>query len=67
VSLTPPARPRMVALLSQSVAEIALSVGYESESAFNRAFKRQYSLPPARYRRERGRGPTLEPARNTAE
>jgi len=28
-------------------------VGYESEAAFNRAFKRQYGLPPARYRREK--------------
>ena len=36
---------------SRSVAEIALEVGYESEAAFNRAFKREYGLPPARYRR----------------
>jgi AraC-like DNA-binding protein len=31
--------------------QIALEVGYESESAFNRAFKREFCLPPARYRR----------------
>lgn len=38
---------------SKGVAEIASAVGYESEAAFNRAFKREYGLPPARYRRER--------------
>jgi transcriptional regulator GlxA family with amidase domain len=43
---------------SKGVAEIASEVGYESEAAFNRAFKREYGLPPARYRRER-RGETL--------
>jgi AraC-like DNA-binding protein len=37
---------------SRSVAEIAAEVGYESEAAFNRAFKREYRLPPARFRNE---------------
>jgi AraC-like DNA-binding protein len=36
----------------RGVAEIAFEVGYESEAAFNRAFKRQFGVPPARYRRE---------------
>jgi AraC-like DNA-binding protein len=36
----------------RGVAEIASNVGYESEAAFNRAFKRTFGLPPARYRRE---------------
>jgi AraC-like DNA-binding protein len=36
---------------SQGVAEIAADVGYESEAAFSRAFKREYGLPPAAYRR----------------
>jgi len=27
-------------------------VGYESEAAFNRAFKRRFAIPPAKYRRE---------------
>jgi AraC-like DNA-binding protein len=36
----------------RGVAEIASEVGYESEAAFNRAFKRQFGIPPARYRRE---------------
>jgi len=37
---------------SRSVAEVAAAVGYESEAAFNRAFKREYHVPPARYRSE---------------
>jgi len=36
----------------RSVQRVALDSGYESEAAFNRAFKRRFSLPPARYRRE---------------
>ena len=35
---------------SSSVAEIAAEVGYESEPSFNRAFKREFGLPPARFR-----------------
>lgn len=35
---------------SRGVAEIAGDVGYESEAAFNRAFKRQFGRPPGRYR-----------------
>jgi AraC-like DNA-binding protein len=35
---------------SNSVAEIAAEVGYESEPSFNRAFKREFGLPPARFR-----------------
>lgn len=41
-------------LLRQSrapVASIALDVGYESEAAFTRAFKRRVGTPPARWRR----------------
>lgn len=37
---------------SHSVQRVAIDVGYESEAAFNRAFKRRFSVPPARYRRE---------------
>lgn len=37
---------------SYSVAQVAAEVGYESESAFNRAFKREFGMPPARYRSE---------------
>jgi AraC-like DNA-binding protein len=36
-----------------SVTEIATKVGYQSEAAFNRAFKREFGLPPVKYRRSR--------------
>jgi AraC-like DNA-binding protein len=44
---------RALTSTGHSVAQIALDVGYESEAAFNRAFKREYGDPPARYRRQR--------------
>lgn len=34
-----------------SVAEIAAAVGYGSEAAFNRAFRREFECPPAQFRR----------------
>ena len=34
----------------RGVAEIAGEMGYESEAAFNRAFKREFGEPPGRYR-----------------
>jgi AraC-like DNA-binding protein len=37
---------------SRSVQRVALDAGYDSEAAFNRAFKRRFAAPPARYRRE---------------
>ncbi|MCH4564542.1 AraC family transcriptional regulator [Halomonas sp. EGI 63088] len=40
---------------SASVAAIALEVGYESEAAFSRAFRRETGLPPATWRREQTR------------
>jgi AraC-like DNA-binding protein len=43
---------RDLASSSRSVADIAAAVGYESEPAFHRAFKRLFHLPPARYRRQ---------------
>jgi len=33
-----------------NIAQIAHAVGYDSEVAFNRAFKREFGLPPARWR-----------------
>ncbi|MGH9633000.1 MAG: helix-turn-helix transcriptional regulator [Bryobacteraceae bacterium] len=42
----------------RSVVQIASEVGYESEAAFNRAFKREFGVPPARYRRENRIGRT---------
>jgi AraC-like DNA-binding protein len=38
---------------NQKVVQVAYDVGYESEAAFNRAFRRAFGTPPARYRRER--------------
>jgi AraC-like DNA-binding protein len=37
---------------AKGVTDVAAAVGYESEAAFNRAFKRLFGVPPARYRRE---------------
>ena len=42
---------RALGSTSRGVADIAEEVGYESEAAFNRAFKREFGSPPARYRR----------------
>lgn len=41
---------RALTSTNHSVAEIAAQVGYESEASFNRAFKRRFLAPPARYR-----------------
>ena len=35
---------------SRSIAEVAGEVGYESEAAFNRAFKRHLGMPPGAWR-----------------
>lgn len=43
---------RALTTTPRGVADIAADVGYESEAAFNRAFKREFRVPPARYRRE---------------
>lgn len=48
---------QMLSSTSHSVAQIAAKVGYESEPAFNRAFKRTFGNPPARYRNETKRKP----------
>lgn len=41
---------QMLASTGYSVAQIAAEVGYESEAAFNRGFKREFKIPPARFR-----------------
>jgi AraC-like DNA-binding protein len=43
----------MLQSTESSVAEVATAVGYGSESAFNRAFKREFNVPPAQFRRQR--------------
>jgi AraC-like DNA-binding protein len=44
---------RRLLTTNQKVLQVAYDVGYESEAAFNRAFRRAFGMPPARYRRER--------------
>jgi len=41
---------QMLTSTNYSVAQISSEVGYESEAAFNRAFKREFGTPPARFR-----------------
>ncbi len=38
-----------------SVATVAARVGYDSEAAFSRAFKREFGMPPAAWRKARAR------------
>ncbi|MGB7543619.1 MAG: AraC family transcriptional regulator [Burkholderiales bacterium] len=40
----------------RAIARVAEEFGYESESAFNRAFKREFEMPPAAWRRQRNPG-----------
>jgi AraC-like DNA-binding protein len=40
---------------SKSLAAIAAQVGYDSEAAFNRAFKREFGMPPAGWRKNRSK------------
>ncbi len=37
---------------NKTIAQLAYSVGYESDEAFSRAFKREFGLPPARWREQ---------------
>jgi AraC-like DNA-binding protein len=47
------AAARLLLETRAAVAAIALDVGYDSEAAFARAFKRLVGKPPAAWRRER--------------
>jgi AraC-like DNA-binding protein len=44
---------RLLGTTRKTIQQIATEVGYDSESSFNRAFKREFGHPPARYRKER--------------
>lgn len=46
---------RMLEAQGLSVAQAAARVGYESEAAFSRAFKKALGVPPAAWRRARAR------------
>ncbi len=41
----------------RTIARVAEESGYDSESAFNRAFKREFGMPPAAWRRHGPRNP----------
>jgi AraC-like DNA-binding protein len=42
------------------LARIAEDVGYQTDTAFSRAFRREYGAPPAAWRRRQGAGaPTV--------
>ena len=43
---------RLLHTTQKPVLHVAMDVGYDSEAAFNRAFKREFGLPPAQYRRQ---------------
>lgn len=42
---------RMLATTEKKILAIAADVGYESEAAFSRAFRRAYAVPPSQFRR----------------
>lgn len=44
---------RLIEGQNMSIAQAAAKVGYESEAAFNRAFKRQVGVPPGAWRKSR--------------
>jgi AraC-like DNA-binding protein len=41
---------KMLQTTQKTIIQVALDVGYESEAGFNRAFRREFGLPPAQYR-----------------
>ena len=45
---------RMLQADRRTIIQVAGDVGYESEAAFNRAFKPEFGLPPGRYRHSKG-------------
>jgi AraC-like DNA-binding protein len=43
---------RKLQTTQHTILNVAADVGYASEAAFNRAFKREFGLPPAQYRKK---------------
>jgi AraC-like DNA-binding protein len=43
---------RLLQTTKSTVLQVAAEVGYDSEAAFNRAFKREFSLPPGQFRKQ---------------
>jgi AraC-like DNA-binding protein len=55
---------RQLRASTKPVIQIAAEVGYESEAAFNRAFKRTFGLPPGQYRRRQANGTPVPDVRS---
>ena len=50
--------------LEQCIGERQILVGYDSEAAFNRAFKREFGMPPAAWRKSEGGSKGLDSTRS---
>ena len=48
---------------AHNIQEVATRVGYDSEAAFNRAFKREFGVPPATWRRNAAGSATRDKGR----
>jgi AraC-like DNA-binding protein len=46
-------------LATNLLARIPEEVGYQTDSAFNRAFRREYGIPPAAWRRRQASPATI--------
>jgi AraC-like DNA-binding protein len=58
MNVTPPKKPDSKRTTAETAPEIAARVGYESDAAFSRAFKRGLGEPPASWRtKSRGKVP----------
>jgi AraC-like DNA-binding protein len=44
---------RLLQQATSSISRVSSQVGYDSEAAFNRAFKREFGLPPAEWRKSK--------------
>ena len=53
-------RAEILQSTEDSVSQVAAAVGYGSEAAFNRAFKRECDCPPAQFRRQRKAAPAQQ-------
>lgn len=42
---------KLLLFTQQNILDIALMLRFESQEAFTRAFKKEYNLPPSRYRK----------------
>jgi AraC-like DNA-binding protein len=54
---------RLLETTPQTVVQVASEVGYDSEAAFNRAFKREFGIPPGQFRKRASRSDQVDTAR----